>query len=207
MTGADITEETRYAVLGTIVFKKMATVGAVASATGIDFDTVRAAFEQLAASGAVVLTEDQALPTEVAEKLVREYADVHYGAVRSDPAVERWMARFETQNRHFLETVSAWQQIDVGGRKVANDHSDPEYDTQVLARIDATLARMAKLIGELSTKVPRVARYGERLQEAFDKVDAGDLRYLSDPMVDSIHNIWFELHDDILTILGKERTE
>jgi hypothetical protein len=207
MTGADIPEETRYAVLGTIVFKKMATVGAVASATGVDFDSVRAALEELEASGAVFRAEDHAFPTEVAEKQVREYADHRYGAVRSDPAVERWMARFETQNRHFLETVSAWQQIDVDGRKVANDHSDPEYDAQVLARIDATLARMAKLIGELSTKVPRVARYGERLQEAFDKVDAGDLRYLSDPMVDSVHNIWFELHKDILTILGKARAE
>jgi predicted ArsR family transcriptional regulator len=207
MTGADIPEETRYAVLGTIVFKKMATVGAVASATGLDVDTVRAAFDELETSGAVFRAEEQALPTEVAAKQVREYADHRYGTVRSDPAVERWMARFETQNRHFLETVSAWQQIDVDGRKVANDHSDPEYDAQVLARIDATLARMAKLIGELSTKVPRVARYGERLQEAFDKVDAGDLRYLSDPMVDSVRNIWFELHEDILTILGKGRAE
>jgi hypothetical protein len=31
-------------------------------------------------------------------------------------------------NAQFLTTMSSWQQIDVGGRKVANDHTDPEYD-------------------------------------------------------------------------------
>jgi hypothetical protein len=207
MTGAGIPEDTRYAVLSTIVFKKMATAGAVANATAVDFDTVRAVLDDLESSGAVLRADDQAFPTEVAEKQVREYADSRYASVRSDPAVERWMARFETQNRHFLETISSWQQIDAGGKKVANDHTDPEYDAQVLARVDATLARMGKLIDQLATKVPRVARYGERLQEAFDKVDAGDPRYLSDPTVDSVQNIWFELHEDILVILGKERIE
>ena len=207
MTGSAIPEDTRYAVLSTIVFKKMATAGVVANATAVDIDTVRAVLDDFESSGAVFRAEENILSTEVAEQQVGEYADRQYEAVRSDPAVERWMARFGTQNRHFLETVSAWQQIDQGGKKVANDHTDPAYDAHILARIDATLVRVGKLIDELSTKVPRLARYGERLQEAFDNVDAGDSRYLSDPMVESVHNIWFELHEDILLILGKERTE
>lgn len=207
MSESAIPDDTRYAVLGAIVLKKMATAPAVAQATAVPVETVREVVGDFEASGVVVRAEDNIFSTEEAEKQVRDHADNSYGTVRGDPAVERWMARFETQNRHFLETISAWQQIDQGGKKLTNDHTDPEYDARILARVDATLVRVGKLLDELSSKVSRVARYGERLQEAFDKVDAGETKYLSDPTLDSVHNIWFEMHEDILLILGKERSE
>ncbi|MCX7669457.1 MAG: hypothetical protein N2439_05235, partial [Anaerolineae bacterium] len=44
------------------------------------------------------------------------------------------LIRFETVNAQFLTTMSSWQQVSVGGRKVANDHTDPEYDDKVIDR-------------------------------------------------------------------------
>ncbi len=205
MTGVGVPGESRYAVLRTIVCRGRATPEIVAGATGLDSDTVRATLDDLEASGSVVWSDDQVVPTDMAEKEVRGYADVNYGPVRENPAVERWMERFETQNGRFLETMAAWRQRDVDGTKVANDHSDPGYDDQVIARVDATLARMGKLIDELATKIPRLARYGERFEEAFERVDDGDERFLCDPAVDSVQEIWSELHDDVLVIMGKER--
>ena len=41
------------------------------------------------------------------------------------------MERFEDVNAQFLRTMSAWQQVDVGGHKVANDHTDSAYDGKI----------------------------------------------------------------------------
>ena len=38
-------------------------------------------------------------------------------------------------------------------------------------------------------------------------VDDGDVRYVSALMVDSVHTVRFEMHEDILIVLGKERSE
>jgi hypothetical protein len=53
-----------------------------------------------------------------------------------------------------------------------------------------------------------VARYGtyrDRFERAIERVDEGKAEYVVSPSVDSIHNIWFEFHEDILTLLGRPR--
>ena len=54
---------------------------------------------------------------------------------------------------------------------------------------------------------PRMSVYGERLDEAYDRVLAGDLGYVSGARIDSYHTVWFELHEDLLRMLGREREE
>ena len=50
--------------------------------------------------------------------------------------------------------------------------------------------------------------------ETYDRIDAalgaareGDSRFITDPRVDSVHNIWFECHEDYLLTLGRDREE
>jgi hypothetical protein len=39
------------------------------------------------------------------------------------------------------------------------------------------------------------------------KVDEGDTAYVSTPTVDSVHNVWFEFHEDLLRTMGRARKE
>jgi pyruvate,orthophosphate dikinase len=38
-----------------------------------------------------------------------------------------------------------------------------------------------------------------------DRVEAGERDWFTKPLIDSYHTVWFELHEDLLSTLGKER--
>jgi pyruvate,orthophosphate dikinase len=49
--------------------------------------------------------------------------------------------------------------------------------------------------------------YRTRLTAAAERIAAGDNEYIAAPLVDSYHNIWFELHEDLIRLAGKTREE
>ena len=61
------------------------------------------------------------------------------------------------------------------------------------------------LIDRLAGCLERFDRYGPRLQAAVAKIEAGDLDWFTRPLIDSYHTVWFELHEDLLSTLGRER--
>ncbi|MGE3289420.1 MAG: helix-turn-helix domain-containing protein [Pseudonocardia sp.] len=199
--------ETDYDVLNVVVLKKMATADAVAAAAGVDAGRVGAVLDALAGYGLVAVAGGAALPTDTAEPALRGAAAQRYAATRADGDVLALVDRFETVNAQFLTTMSAWQQVDVGGRKVANDHTDPDYDAKIVDRLDRLVARLRPLLDALAGYDARFGRYGERFAAALAAVDAGDHDLVSSPVRDSVHNIWFEFHEDLLRTLGRERTE
>ena len=200
-------EDVRTEVLKVLVLKKMATSTVVAEVSGIPLKEVESAVDELQKTGDVVDSGGHLLATEAGEDRIRAYADARYAPLREDPAVERWSARFEPINRRFLETVSAWQVIPMADGHVPNDHSDPRYDERIVSRLEACVVRMSKLLDELSDRVPRMARYKQRLEAALTRLDNGDTDYVSEPRLDSLHTVWFEMHESILIVLGQERTE
>ena len=57
-------------------------------------------------------------------------------------------------------------------------------------------------MGEL---LERFARYEPRLSTAVHRVESGERDWFTKPLIDSYHTVWFELHEDLLSTLGKER--
>ena len=51
----------------------------------------------------------------------------------------------------------------------------------------------------------RFAAYQVRLTAALDRVRGGDTAAFARPMADSYHDIWMELHQDLLLSAGRER--
>lgn len=202
-----LSQDPLYTVLNAVALKKMATPAQIADATDLDVNQVTAAFDALAAQNALVVVGEAALPSDEAVPLLADAAATRYAAVRSDPAVLDMADRFEVVNAQFLQTISAWQLVEVGGRKVPNDHSDPDYDGKVLDRIDKQVGRLSRLIETLSERDPRFASYVRRFGEAGDAVAAGDVDLVSSPVRDSVHNVWFEFHEDLLRTLGRARKE
>ena len=94
-----------------------------------------------------------------------------------------------------------------GGGRVTNDHNDAEYDQGIIDRLGSLHERAERVIGKAAAAQPRVGRYLERLSAAYDKVLAGDRDFVSGVRVDSYHTVWFELHEDLLRMLGRTRQE
>ncbi|TCK20661.1 hypothetical protein [Pseudonocardia endophytica] len=200
-------DDTDYDVLNVVALKKMAAASAVAETTGLSESDVNDAFERLVGQGHVMVAAGSALPTDSAEPALAETAAERYAAVRTDDEIAGLVERFETVNTQFLGAMSSWQQIEVGGKKVTNDHSDPDYDEKVIAKLDKLVARLTPLLDALSTHDPRFAGYPRRFAATQKAVDEGRHELVSSPTADSLHNIWFEFHEDLLRTLGRERTE
>ncbi|WP_420120610.1 hypothetical protein [Nakamurella sp.] len=200
-------DPTGYDVLNVVALKKMATAASVAHTLGLDVGTAQDALRALADRNLVVVAGGAALPTDAAGPALAAAAAARYAALRDDPAVLGQVERFETVNAQFLTTISAWQQVDVGGRKVANDHTDAEYDDKIIGRMDKLVARLDPLIDTLAGHDGRFAGYATRFAAAMGEVDAGRPEYVSSPTLDSVHTVWFEFHEDLLRALGRDRAE
>jgi hypothetical protein len=184
--------EDRFLVLNCIYLKKIATARAASEATGQSEATVRDNLAEAQAAGLVVdvgqgmlmLSEDGV------RSVLGEYAGRH-AASRDDASIAEWYSRFESLNTQFLAAVTAWQQ----------DSGDAARTERLIKLVE----RQVRALDSVSDRIPRYASYSRRFSHAIDRVDAGETRYLASPDVDSIHNIWFEFHEDILTVLGRPR--
>jgi hypothetical protein len=102
--------------------------------------------------------------------------------------------RFLAADRELKRAISAWQ--------LADDVGKPAARAAVMA-VAATAGGVADAIANVA---PRFRPYAGRLAVAADAVATGDARYVASPRVDSMHQVWFELHEDLLATLGRSRT-
>ena len=56
-------------------------------------------------------------------------------------------------------------------------------------------------------RLPRFDGYARRLRRALDAISAGDHTMVAAPIKDSYHTVWFELHEELLVLSGRQRTE
>ncbi|GEL26913.1 hypothetical protein PSU4_58670 [Pseudonocardia sulfidoxydans NBRC 16205] len=185
--------EQEFLVLNSLYLKKMTSVCGLADIAGLSVGEVQPLVGRFTAQNWVMDLGDELVIQPGGMVEVESY----YREVFTDPALQdgiaQWYRRFETVNTRFIKLVSDWQQSD--------------GDAKVLDRIVSTVERLINSIGEVTHLVPRYSGYVRRFERSIAKVDRGDLDFVCTPTVDSVHNIWFELHEDALLLLGKERTE
>jgi phosphohistidine swiveling domain-containing protein len=110
---------------------------------------------------------------------------------------------FTAVNDDFKALANDWQSR--GGE--INDHSDGAYDAAVLERLPGIHARVVPVIEQLTRQAPRLAPYRSRLAAALAQVQAGDHSWLLKPLIDSYHTVWFELHEELISLAGRTRLE
>jgi hypothetical protein len=196
-----------YDVLNAVVLKQMSGAASVGEATGIEVSAVESVLEQLSGSGLVFLMDGSALPGAGAVEALSEVADARYVSLRADAAVLEEVDRFEETNTALLTAMTQWQAVEVGGTTVPNDHSDAEYDDKVLRKIDRLTRKLDPLLAAMSVHDPRFGIYQRRFEGALERVDAGEIEYVSSPLHDSVHTIWFEFHEDLLRATGRQRVQ
>jgi DNA-binding MarR family transcriptional regulator len=134
-------------------------------------------------------------------------ADASSAADRHDVgvALERILPDFDAANVALKDLLHRWQMRMVGTALVVNDHTDAGYDGRILGELGRLLTQAKPWLDPLSMLRPRYALYRERLSRAADRAGRGELDFVSGLSVDSVHSIWWQLHSDLLFVLGRER--
>ena len=121
------------------------------------------------------------------------------------PALEAVYEDFHAVNDALKEVVTSWQLKDA---ETPNDHTDEAYDAAVVTRLlDDVDTRFRPLLERALALVPRLMPYRTRFENAVAQLRAGDTTYLAKPIIDSYHTVWFELHEELIGLLGRTRTD
>jgi hypothetical protein len=190
-----------------LAVKKAGSPEAVASVLGLAEPEVAAALESATVDGRVMGAKGTFMVTPAGRAwLDQRYPEV-YAGLRADQAADEAYARFERINRQLLALMTDWQMVPAGGERVPNDHSDADYDHDIVDKLGALHERAHRPLEQFAALEPRLDQYLKRLEGAYDKVLAGDHDWVSGARIDSYHTVWFELHEDLLRMLGREREE
>lgn len=129
-------------------------------------------------------------------------ADIGEGAAL---ALDIAYRRFLPLNGRFKSLCTRWQLRTVDGSSQPNDHADAEYDRGVVADLAAIHEEMADVLVPVGAALPRFGRYPLRLTAALRRAQAGEIAAVTKPLSASYHDVWMELHQDMLTSLGRTR--
>ncbi len=132
------------------------------------------------------------------EALLDELAD---DDVRAGLAAQ--YERFLALNDEFKALCTEWQ---MRGSE-PNDHTDAEYDQVCIDKLARLAATAAAMIDELAEALPRIGRYGTRLTAAADRVASGATKQFTGVMCGSFHDIWMELHEDLIVLQRIDRVD
>jgi phosphoenolpyruvate-protein kinase (PTS system EI component) len=110
-------------------------------------------------------------------------------------------ARFLELNEDFKQLCTNWQMRD--GQP--NDHSDAEYDGACIQRLVELSAAATPIIEAMAGTLPRLRRYVVRLARAAECVTNGETNRFTGVMCDSFHDIWMELHEDLIVLQRIDR--
>jgi pyruvate,orthophosphate dikinase len=108
-------------------------------------------------------------------------------------------------DRRMKDIVTSWQMRQVDGEPVLNDHTDEAHDSAVLDEFTTLHAEATDWLVPLIPHLERLETYRTRLLRAAEEVSKGNHNYIASPQIDSYHNIWFELHEDLIQLAGRTR--
>jgi hypothetical protein len=104
-------------------------------------------------------------------------------------------------NERLKSLCSDWQVRDGS----PNDHADAAYDSAVVSQLVDVDAQVQPIVSEIGAVLDRLAAYGPRLRRTCQRVVDGDTRMLTGVMCGSYHDVWMELHEDLILTQGIDR--
>lgn len=113
------------------------------------------------------------------------------------------------------EHYPAFVEINVGFKQLCgdwqlrngepNDHSDAEYDESVVARLADMNTAAQPVVSAMGDVIERLDTYAPRLEVVLAKVQAGESTMFTGVMCGSFHDVWMELHEDLILSQGIDR--
>ena len=194
-------------VMHGLAVKKHGTPEAIAGIIGLDVIEVKAAIARLVeAKRAVEVQGKYALTPPARMALESDYSRL-YADLRANPQFKAGYDGFERINGALKQLITDWQTVTVGGERIPNDHGDKDYDRKIIDRLGDLHERAETVLDQIAGALPRIRIYREKLLVALEKAEDGAIAWVSDAKIESYHTLWFELHEDLLRLMGRAREE
>ena len=129
----------------------------------------------------------------VHEQLLLEAAEV---GDRLEPV---W-PQFLDLNLRFKMIVTESQQSEIRGP----DHEKWPWLVESVTTLHQDFRPIVETVASVAR---RLAGYGERFDKAFAALADGDHSMLASPLKDSYHTVWFEYHEELIALSGRNRAD
>lgn len=177
---------------------------AIAERSGLTPESVTDIVDGLAGAALVTRREGR-MPgwrlTDDGKERHRELLQAEMTDTKRRQATERLHSAFAPLNIAFKTVCTDWQ-LHNGA---PNTHDDAAYDRATTARLHAIHDKLAKPLATAAKTVVPFRTYGPRFADALGRLDAGDPDAFTRPLSDSYHDIWMELHQDLILRLDLKR--
>ncbi len=105
-------------------------------------------------------------------------------------------------NTAFKTLCGDWQLRD----GAPNDHSDAKYDKKVIGRLVDLNAEAQPVVSAMAAVLGRLTPYAPRLDATCRLVQDGQQNMFTGVMCGSFHDVWMELHEDLILTQGIDRS-
>lgn len=194
-----------FAVLHALRVKGLAREEVLAALSGVPAQQLEAVCAPLVTDGLVLRRGGPMagyLLTAAGKQRAQELLTADPATIAGRPALAAFDAEFLPSNADFKQLCHRWQVRPDGA---PNDHTDPAYDDAIVADLAVFHAGFVPVLDRFAGELPRFDRYAPRLTAALRRLQAGDPGAFARPMYDSYHDIWMELHNDVVLSLGRAR--
>jgi hypothetical protein len=183
--------------------KGFAKVDVVAEVAGLHENDVAVHLQDLLAKEHAAFREARGL-----WQLTPAGREAHGAALAADMAVasvgdalKADYEKFLHINESFKALCGDWQLRDGN----PNDHTDAGYDAAVLQRLVDLDAGAQPVVQNLAMVMGRLAHYSPRLTGALGRLLEGQTNMFTGVMCNSYHDVWMELHEDLILTQGIDR--
>lgn len=192
----------------TLTLRQLATAEQLAEVTGRLVNEVEAGLEKAEADGAVIAARGKYMIGPAGRETLDAAYPQAFADLRSSAGVAEAMDAFETGvNTQVLKLTTDWQTKEVDGDRVPNDHGDADYDATIIDKLGRVHEKTQKVLAPVVAADPLVDRFLARIGTALTRAEGGETDYVSGVRVDSFHTVWFQMHEHLLRLTGRERPE
>ena len=115
------------------------------------------------------------------------------------PVLHTTLDEFESGiNAHLVRVITEWQLRSPTGHAAESGG--------IVGELTELGRALSELMRDLTGRVPRFSRYPRQFSAAVERARAGDTRWIAGVGLLSCHVVWAELHQDLLSSAGRERS-
>ena len=204
MAAANFESDESFVVLHALRIKGFSSVGALCELSGSSEPEAQSHLEAWQEAGNVKFREPRSL-----WQITPEGKVAHLDLLETDAGRDGFRSGIAAEYQSFLgineelkHLCTNWQLMNGN----INDHSNAAYDQGVIQRLHDLNERATPIVSAFGSVARRMAGYAPRLGDSVAAVMGGDTRLFTGVMCGSFHDVWMELHEDLILTLQIDRS-